>query len=203
MAETILIMNKIGFTEANSRKTDIPQYEQTIEKILQRSDTSLQQGIQLVYDSEIISGSTQQYEPNLSKLEEEFSNLIYFEAENKFNDEDLTFREGLFSLLSEYGVTFILLFLSNLEAQVIESSVAVKTIKLLGSIRDQKTRKYRLWLLERLLNNPSKFIRNSAVIGLASINDTLAIPFLVNAFNTETSEILKGTIKKVIHQLGD
>ncbi len=96
-------------------------------------------------------------------------------------------------------VTTILTRLIAIEQ--VNAEVASESLRWLGHIEHPKTYDNRLWLLERSLFCSSARVRDGAALGLASLDDPHAIPYLRRAIQRENCIELRKDIKQVLIQL--
>jgi hypothetical protein len=80
---------------------------------------------------------------------------------------------------------------------------ASEALRWLGRIEDAPTRALRLWVLERALLHPCSQIRDAAGLGLASMGDAHAVPFLVRAVEREPLPELREDLRQVLDELRD
>jgi hypothetical protein len=88
-------------------------------------------------------------------------------------------------------------------AKDIDEEVASEALRWLGRMEDTKSYSKRLWLLERGLASPSPIIRDGAALGLASLDDRHAIPYLRLAVEREELDELRFNLGQVLDQLED
>ena len=81
------------------------------------------------------------------------------------------------------------------------TDVASEALKVIGRLNHKITYRDRLWLLERGLYNSSARVRDGAILGLAFMNDSIAIAPLKSAIERERIPELRQDMKQVLAQL--
>ncbi len=111
------------------------------------------------------------------------------------------FSNHLLSLVRKYGnwamqeITYIIIY----ERASLE--VSSEALRWLGRMDHPATHGYRLWLLERSLHCSSARVRDAAVLGLASMEELHAIPFLKQAIAQEKCIELRENMEQVLREL--
>ena len=72
---------------------------------------------------------------------------------------------------------------------------------MLGRMNDSITRNRRLWILESGLFSSSARIRDAAGLGLASLDDPHAIPYVRKAIDEERCDELREDLQQILEQL--
>jgi hypothetical protein len=80
--------------------------------------------------------------------------------------------------------------------------VGASILRATANVSDEKTKRYRVWLMERGLQSRSPFIRHASIAGLLTLKSTTSIGKLRDALAKESSSDLKSKISKVIKRLG-
>jgi HEAT repeat protein len=83
----------------------------------------------------------------------------------------------------------------------VNSEVASEALRWIGRMHHSASFFQRLLLLERCLNSSSSRVRDGAVLGLASIDEPSAIPYLERAIAKEQIEELRQDMIQVLEQL--
>ncbi|NOT54677.1 MAG: HEAT repeat domain-containing protein [Deltaproteobacteria bacterium] len=121
----------------------------------------------------------------------------------------MTFKDGMESdfsrelirLVRQYGKTAMEVITSLIVNDNVNAEVAAETLRWLGRV-DHPTSHYdRLWLLERSLFSTSVLVRDGAALGLASLDDPHAIPYLRQAIDREKYASLREDLEQVHCQL--
>ena len=87
--------------------------------------------------------------------------------------------------------------------ELVSTEVAAEALKSLGSFDDPGTYNYRRWLLARSLRCSQAIVRDAAALGIASLDDPHAIPFLCDAIANEENPDLRADLAQVLSQLED
>lgn len=136
-------------------------------------------------------------------LREEFENLFH-NAKNEVFESGMTtdFSQRLVFLLHRYGKDAISVLTELLLSDGVNPNVAAEALRWIGHIDMPSTHQERRWLLERaLLKSHSVWIKDGAVIGLASMDDPKSIPSLEEALKQEVDKVLQKDIQQVLEQL--
>lgn len=123
--------------------------------------------------------------------------------------EDEHFEDGMYSNFSrellkaveEYGIAAMSEIAYLIIYDRVGHGVASEALRWLGRISDVKTYGWRLWLLEKSLYSRSYLVRDGAVLGLASMGDTAAVPYLREAANRETIDGLREDMQQALEEL--
>jgi hypothetical protein len=157
-----------------------------------------------------LEGNPQQ---NLTKTETKpHKHSISLESEATaifWNAREEAFEDGMESNFSKHLHSFIKMHQEDaLEVitclvvyEKVDAEIASEALRQMGHFEEGKTYEYRRWLLERSLTLPSARIRDGAMLGLASMDDKHAIPYLQNAIALEQCSELKNDMKQVLDQL--
>ena len=111
------------------------------------------------------------------------------------------FAESLVPLVKQRGNTALEIIAYLIVNQKVGTSTAVEALRCLGRIHHPATHNFRLWLLEKSLSSPSFLIRDAAGLGLTSMKDPHAIPFLEQAVKCEPYPELREDLQQVILEL--
>jgi HEAT repeat protein len=136
------------------------------------------------------------------------------EAENRFlaalqRGEEERFEDGmesgfsneLESLVRQYGSRSRDILSRLLENDNLSVNVWAEAMRCLGRIDDLASREARLWVLEKGLTARSAIVRDGAALGIASMDDPSAIPYLERAIASETVRELRTDMLDVLGQL--
>jgi hypothetical protein len=88
-----------------------------------------------------------------------------------------------------------------LEDESISSLVWAEAMRWIGRAEEFMSRSSRLSLLKQALSSDSFVVRDGAALGLASMDDPDAIPFLERAVASETVNELRADMRQVLEQL--
>lgn len=111
------------------------------------------------------------------------------------------FSKGLTSLVNRYGNDTIAAISPLVIHERVNTEVASETLRCLGRMGHPLTYSFRMWLLERSLRCPSARVRDSAALGLASLDDPRSIPYLRQAIQQERVAELQEDMLQVLEQL--
>jgi len=85
--------------------------------------------------------------------------------------------------------------------QTVKPLVAFETLRWLGRVSHPESYRPRLFLLETCLDSSSRLMRDGAALGLASMKDTRAIPYLREAVAREKIQDLQKDMEAVLFRL--
>ncbi|MBI2304826.1 MAG: HEAT repeat domain-containing protein [Chloroflexi bacterium] len=139
---------------------------------------------------------------NLNTIEDRIDSLFRVAANENFEDGIASqFSRELLRLVEEYGnvamqeIGFLITF------GRVSQQVASEALRWLGRITDVSAYGWRIWLLEKSLSSSSPVIRDGAVLGLASMRDPTAIPYLQEAIAQEPLAELREDMQQVLEDL--
>jgi HEAT repeat protein len=127
-----------------------------------------------------------------------------FEAATQYVFEDgmdSEFSEELARLVRQCGNAAIDIMGYLILSETVNVEVASEALRSLGEIYHPQSHTYRLRLLQKGLGASSYWVRDGAALGLASLNDPLAIPHLRKAMQQERVKELREDMEKVLGQL--
>ncbi len=114
---------------------------------------------------------------------------------------DSAFSRELNSIIKEYGDDAIDVVTGLIVYQRVNLEVAGEALRWLGRIEDLESYNFRRWLLEHCLGLSSTRVKDGATLGLASMDDRHAIPYLKKAIQEEQCTELKADMEQVLEQL--
>jgi hypothetical protein len=117
------------------------------------------------------------------------------------NDTESDFVRGLRSIILRHGEGAIDALAGIVFFPRINEGLAAESFEVLGRMDDPITRNRRLWTLESGLFSNSARIRDAAGLGLASLDDPHAIPYVRKAINEERFDELREDLEQVLKQL--
>jgi hypothetical protein len=130
--------------------------------------------------------------------------LLLLQSAREFLFEDgveTSFSKDLVSLIQRYG-NFAVSLLGELAlSDVVSDEVISEALRWVGRMSDRRTRWYRLRLLEELLSSRSAKVRDGASLGLVSLDDPHAIPYVQKAFQRERIRDLRRDLQLVLARL--
>ena len=120
----------------------------------------------------------------------------YFEdgMESEFSRE-LTALVEAYGNMAVHELAYLALF------EKVNAEVASEAFRWLGNMHHGVSSPFRLWLLERSLLCASAMVRDGAILGLASLDDPRAIPYIKRAIEREQCEELRKNMEQVLVQL--
>lgn len=139
---------------------------------------------------------------NELKLQENLEFLFNCAKEEFFEDGiESQFSMSLEKIIHEHSSNAIIVLSNIILSEDINAEIASEALRLVGRIEHPETYSIRLWLLEQSLNSNSARIRDSAVLGLDSIDDPYSIDALKDAIVKESYSELREDMKQVLQQL--
>ena len=122
---------------------------------------------------------------------------------------DLQFEDGmendfsreLISFVERHGNSAIDVVAEIILAEDVSPAVASEALRWLAEVDDFSSYQKRLWLLESSLYCSSAVVRDGAVVGVASMDDPSAIPYLQKARDKEPLGDLRKDMDQVLEQL--
>jgi HEAT repeat protein len=103
--------------------------------------------------------------------------------------------------LQKYGIDVVDLLIFLITCENIKAEMAAEILRWLGRTDHPEIYRERLWLLERSLKCSSATVRDAGVLGLASLDDPHAIPYLKRAIKKEKNLELRQHMERVLAQL--
>jgi len=130
-------------------------------------------------------------------------NTLFEEArEQDFEDGiESEFSYKLGSLIREYDNSAVSEIAHLITNEMVSPEVSAEALLCLGNMDHAPTYSYRLWLLERSLSLSSSRIRDRAALGLASMSNPQAIPYIKEAIGRETCTELREDMGQVLAEL--
>jgi hypothetical protein len=119
-------------------------------------------------------------------------------------DEDgsgLDLIRELSSLLASNGVELIAILATVVRSLQAPEEVLHLLLRWLALIDDEPSRLARRWLLEDALSNQSRWVRDGAALGLATMKDPHAIPFVKAAHDSELVKELRADLAVILSRL--
>lgn len=121
--------------------------------------------------------------------------------ENFESGVESEFSRKLLLIIEKYGELAIRALGLGILANEWNPEVISEALRWIARIADPSTYASRLWLLERSLFSPHSRIRDGAALGLASLDDPSAIPYLEAAIAREPIRELRGDLEQALDQL--
>lgn len=150
-------------------------------------------------DVQAVSSTTPAGNPS---AEAKFRAAFQRGREERFEDGmESGFSQELELLVRAYGPSSKELLARLLEDESVSDRVWGEAMRALGRVDDPISREARLWVLEQGLSSGSALVRDGAALGLASLDDPSAIPYLQRAIDSEMLGGLRADMKDVLLQL--
>ena len=136
------------------------------------------------------------------EIGQEIEALFIKAREERFEDGmESDFSSGLISMIRMCGNAAIEVIAKLILYERVNPEVASEALRWIGHIEQASTYTDRLWLLERSLRCSSARVRDGVALGLASLDDPHAIPYLKQAIQREQCEELREDMEQVLAQL--
>ena len=136
------------------------------------------------------------------ELYTQIASLFDAAKEEYFEDGiESEFERNLVAIVKNYGQIVVNELAYLILNQKVSNEVASEALRCLGSLYHSVTYKFRLWLLEASLLSPSAMVRDGAILGLASLDDRHALPYLKRVIAQELCEELRRNMEQVLDQL--
>lgn len=143
-----------------------------------------------------------QVAPRRGIIEEKLDSLLETALEEVFEDGmDSRFSRDLLRFFDLYNLEGMRLLSSRAAAESISPRALGEVLRILGRSEVRATQRERFWLLARCLFHSSPVVRDAAGLGLASLGDKNAIPYIHKAIEREPILELKRDLDLVIADL--
>jgi hypothetical protein len=137
-----------------------------------------------------------------SNLQNEVDHLFELAVDEEFEDGfESLFSRSLVTFIEKYSKKAIEILTPIFINEQINSEIIAEALRWIGRIEHLATYNDRQQLLERCLFCSSPYVRDGAVLGIASMNDLRTIPSLKLAITKETILELREDMKQVLFQL--
>ena len=131
-----------------------------------------------------------------------FSKLVHEAVDEVFLDGmESMFSNSLTSIVREHAHTAVRAIGRLLTSGKANAEATGEILRQLGSIENPPTHRSRLKILTDHLRSPDPRIRDAASLGLAAIDDPVAIRDVQEALERESSSKLRGNLELVLDQL--
>lgn len=138
----------------------------------------------------------------LSVLSDRIMAILFAAKEELFEDgRDSNLTRALDRLLADSDYNAIAVLSVCLFHDGISNDVLSEVLRWIGRLNHSSSHRERLWLLTQCLSHSSVQVRDSACLGLASLDDPAAIPAIRQAIAKEGSYELREDIKQVLSEL--
>jgi hypothetical protein len=128
---------------------------------------------------------------------------IFGEAKNEYFEDGMEsrFSRKLISLIRKYKQDAIEAITCLIVYEKVNPEVASEALRWIGRMEHPESYMFRRWLLERSITLSSPYVKEGALLGIASMDDKHAIKYLQKAIETESCNELKADMKQVLEQL--
>ncbi|MCI0490486.1 MAG: response regulator [Blastocatellia bacterium] len=135
-------------------------------------------------------------------VEQKIKALFQMAKEENFEEGiESEFSNGLVSIINKYGAQVINILSHLILSKGVNEEIASEALRWLGRLDHSESYYERLWLLEEALINPSARIRDAASVGLATLGDPHATPYLEQAIQKETCAELREDMQQILESL--
>jgi len=210
------IMSPFLVTGERGNRTDEEFWKKAIKRVFspQRSSTSRtenfllpphQQSLDVAeitqYEStETATSQANILDGNILALEIEARFRMY--SEDQFEDGiESTFVSEIYTYILRYGNKAVEAIAGIIASGRTSPIVVSEALRWLGKMPHPESHRARLFLLERSLHDSSRWVRDGAALGLASLKDTHAIPYLREAVANEQVQDLRDDMQTILQRL--
>ena len=123
---------------------------------------------------------------------------ILSEDFKEFSEDPEQFEFSIFKIIVQYDSLSIMVIDSLIEAERFNNLIVIRLLSFLGRIHHPNTYHHRTLILENLLKNKSRYVREGARLGLLYLKNPSSIESLKEAIKVEVSINLQ---KKLIETL--
>ncbi len=153
------------------------------------------------YISNVNSGVRKAEERQSKELFERLYTLMQYGEYNTDEVSGDTIEINLREAIRQGG-RLAIHYLDNLiSSKIGQPELVFDVLRLIGRIKDRGTHQSRLRLLEKQLTHSSRWIRDGAALGLASLEDNSSLPALIEAVEREGIPDLKKDLQRVVKHL--
>ncbi len=137
-----------------------------------------------------------------SLIDGRLSSIVTAAQYESFEDGmESVFSMRLRVLIFSYGIKALERFLRLVENDTVAAEVVSEGLRLIGRIRNQTTRSYRLWLLAKFLEHRDPIVRDGAALGLVELGDSEGAKYIRAAIKRETNPMLKDDLELALGEL--
>jgi hypothetical protein len=138
-----------------------------------------------------------------SGLLDKQANSIFAGAKEEIFEDGMEsdFSRNLSDFIASFGHSAMEVIIPIILSEQTNTEVASEAFRILGRLNHKITYRDRLWLLERGLYSTSARVRDGAILGLAFLNDSLAIAPLKSAIERERIPELRKDMEQILAQL--
>lgn len=130
-------------------------------------------------------------------------NIIFADAKEEVFEDGMEsdFSRNLSEFIVSFGHSAMETLIPVILSERTNTEVASEAFRVLGRLNHKTTYRDRLWILERGLYSASARVRDGAILGLAFMNDSIAIAPLKSAIDRECIPELRQDMEQVLVQL--
>jgi hypothetical protein len=130
-------------------------------------------------------------------------NIIFADAKEEIFEDGMEsdFSRNLSKFILSFGHSAMETIIPVILSAHTNTEVVSEALRVLGRINHKTTYRDRLWLLERGLYSASARVRDGAILGLAFMNDSIAIAPIKSAIERERIPELRQDMEQVLAQL--
>jgi len=195
-----------------SQQTPLSEFFEQASERMNLLETAIKQNTSRVQQLEAAIGQKALYtkaevevakrETDLEKIRQEIKMLFNGARGQRFFDGmESAFSRDLISIIKEHGDAAVKVIVELVFADGVSAEVMGEALRWMGDIDHPQSQKSRLELLKQSLKSPAIHVRDGAILGLAFMDDTHAIPALRQAIRQEEVAGLREDMKQVLEQL--
>jgi HEAT repeat protein len=133
---------------------------------------------------------------------EKLAAILRAATEESFEDGmESALSRGLEGVVRRNGRQAVVELIPRIICESVNQEVASEALRSLGRMTHPESLPSRRWLLERALFSSSARVRDAAGLGLASLDDPHAIPYVRQAIDREPCEELRADLRLTLTQL--
>ena len=138
-----------------------------------------------------------------SGLLDKQANSIFAGAKEEIFEDGMEsdFSRNISDFIASFGHSAMEVIIPIILSEQTNTEVSSEAFRILGRLNHKITYRDRLWLLERGLYSTSARVRDGAILGLAFLNDSLAIAPLKSAIERERIPELRKDMEQILAQL--
>lgn len=138
------------------------------------------------------------------ELNEKIETMFQAYASEDFEDgTDSEFISELTAIIQAYGSHAVEVIRRIVFEQNLQPHLGFETLRWMGRVSHPESFRSRLFFLESCLGNPSRLMRDGAALGLVSMKDAHAIPYLHEAIAREKIEDLRKDLETALSRLNN
>lgn len=202
--QSIPFEHRVPPTDSNAATGfDNPLVENFFKKVQSVSPYQLQDidARTVKYYGGSVESSTSKF-ADLGLLDKQANSIFAGAKEEIFEDGmESDFSRDLSNFIASFGHSAMEVIIPIVLSEQTNTDVASEAFRILGRLNHKITYRDRLWLLERGLYSTSARVRDGVILGLAFLNDSLAIAPLKSAIERERILELRKDMEQILAQL--